>query len=135
MLANWGLILRVADKILRDLYSVTKFNESKSTGYTGYDPVKAVMTLHGNEIVGLCPGGYFPVQWIDLCGYSTSLTLRRINSVLIPSARVYRKSNKVFLNIRRRTSSANGHVFEVPNSGRVPVGELITIIIGATGAV
>lgn len=119
--------MRVTDRILTGLYSAQGFKESKATGNTGYYPDRAVVTLYGHEIIGLSPGGYYPVQWIDLCGMPTSLTIRRINLVM-GIALVYRKSGKTFLRIRHNHVLEREHIFDVPDSGRVPLWGLIRTI-------
>ena len=109
--------------------------ESSRSGNSGYDPSIGVVTLHGNSIAGInidqtlhsryrgARGAWitwnFWVEWIDLCGYPTSLTLKRLKSLDLP---IYKKDKKPYIKIVDKE-------FELIENGRIPVGELLRTII------
>jgi hypothetical protein len=119
---------RVEHNLVCCIYNANVLKETRASGHTGYNEENEV-TLHGNKIAGV---SYSPilnsnrewvhwntyVEWINLCGYPTNLTMSRLRALSLP---IYKKNGQIKIDIAGKT-------FDVLNNGVVPIGDLLRLV-------
>jgi hypothetical protein len=99
------------------VYRNKLLKETPYSGNTGFDPCTGILTLYGNAIAYISKSvslnsEYPIVDWIDLCGYPTRLTINRLSSIGI---QIRKKTHKFYLVFD------SGREIEIPTSGRIPL--------------